>query len=95
VSEYALAADRAGLHDVGCGPGAVAVHLGRLSGHGFKPPVRSAGEAMVAAGYMTPREFERWQEAFRRIDADDAPVTYFLPIFCAIGRRLTGPTTSR
>jgi ubiquinone/menaquinone biosynthesis C-methylase UbiE len=53
---------------------------------GFRPPSWAARQMMVDAGCATPDDVARWGSAFERIDAESRDLTYFVPMFWAIGR---------
>ena len=53
---------------------------------GFRPPSWAARQMMVDAGCATPDDVARWGAAFERIDASGRDLTYFVPMFWAIGR---------
>jgi SAM-dependent methyltransferase len=54
---------------------------------GVRPPGWAAREAMLAAGVVTEADVERWDRAFREIEAAPVPPTVFAPFFTAVGRR--------
>jgi SAM-dependent methyltransferase len=52
---------------------------------GLRPPPWAAREAMVAAGFATAADIERWDAALNGVNA--VPRTLFAPQFSAVGRR--------
>ena len=56
---------------------------------GMRPPPWAARDAMVAAGFATPDDVERWGAAYAEADAMTERPTLFVPGFTAIGRRTT------
>jgi hypothetical protein len=50
-------------------------------------PAWAARESLVAAGFATPGDLTRWNEAFTALDAGEHRPTMFLGGFVAIGRR--------
>jgi SAM-dependent methyltransferase len=56
---------------------------------GFRPPSWAAREAMVAEGFATEADVERWGAAFARIDAAEHRPWVFPPTLVAVGRRAT------
>jgi SAM-dependent methyltransferase len=56
---------------------------------GMRPPPWAAREAMVAEGFATPGDLERWDAAFKRQDALVQRPWTFIPGFVAFGRRPT------
>lgn len=52
---------------------------------GVRPPAWAAREAMVAAGFGTADDVQRWERALDRVGAREP--TIFAPIFGAVGRR--------
>jgi SAM-dependent methyltransferase len=54
---------------------------------GVRPPGWAAREAMLAAGVVTQADVQRWDRAFREVEAAPVPPTVFAPIFTAVGRR--------
>jgi SAM-dependent methyltransferase len=55
---------------------------------GARTPGWAARDALVAAGLANEEDVARWEAAFVRSDGMDERPTVFVPIFCAIGRRL-------
>jgi len=56
---------------------------------GFRPPSWAAREAMVADGFATEADVERWGAAFARIDAAERRPWVFPPTLVAVGRQST------
>jgi SAM-dependent methyltransferase len=56
---------------------------------GFRPPSWAAREAMVADGFATQADVERWGAAFARIDGAERRPWVFPPTLVAVGRRTT------
>jgi SAM-dependent methyltransferase len=54
---------------------------------GVRPPPWAAREAMLAAGVVTEADVQRWDRAFREIEAAPVRPTVFSPLFTAVGRR--------
>jgi SAM-dependent methyltransferase len=54
---------------------------------GMRPPSWAARTAMVAEGYATDDDTQRWSEAFARLDAAQRRPWLFPATFVAIGRR--------
>jgi SAM-dependent methyltransferase len=54
---------------------------------GARPPSWAAREAMVAEGFATEADVERWEAAFDRLDAVEQRPWMFPPGLVAIGRR--------
>jgi SAM-dependent methyltransferase len=54
---------------------------------GMRGPAWAARESLVAAGFATPEDLIRWDEAFTALDASEHRPTMFLGGFVAIGRR--------
>ena len=54
---------------------------------GVRPPPWAAREAMLAAGVVTEADVQRWDRAFREIEAAPVRPTVFTPLFTAVGRR--------
>ena len=52
---------------------------------GLRPPPWAAREAMVAAGFASSDDVERWAAALDRVDTSSP--TVFVPLFSAVGRR--------
>ena len=55
---------------------------------GMRPPPWAARDEMVAAGFATGADIERWEEAFARLDAAEHRPWLFPAHFVAIGRRV-------
>jgi SAM-dependent methyltransferase len=54
---------------------------------GVRPPGWAAREAMLAAGVVTAADVQRWDRAFREVEAAPVRPTVFNPLFTAVGRR--------
>ena len=54
---------------------------------GMRPPSWAARNEMVAEGFATDEDLERWQAAFGRLDAAERRPWLFPAAFVAIGRR--------
>ena len=53
---------------------------------GVRPPAWAAREKMLAGGYITSQDVQRWQSAFERLDKQAQRPTIFIPIFVGVGR---------
>lgn len=54
---------------------------------GMRPPAWAAREAMVAGGYASPDDVDRWEAAFQRSDAAGTTTVLFGPMYCVTARR--------
>ena len=54
---------------------------------GLRPPAWAARDAMIAEGFATPDDVDRWQRAMERLDQQEDRPVLFAPFFTAIGRR--------
>lgn len=55
---------------------------------GARTPGWAARDALVASGLATEDDVARWEAAFVRADGMQQRPTVFVPMFCAVGRRL-------
>jgi precorrin-6B methylase 2 len=53
----------------------------------FRGPAWAARQMMVDSGLATLDDLARWNAAFERVDAGGGSLTFFVPVFWAIGRR--------
>jgi SAM-dependent methyltransferase len=56
---------------------------------GFRPPSWAARDAMVAEGFATQEDLDRWIAALEWHDANPGRLTLFIPLFSATGRRVS------
>lgn len=57
------------------------------AGPGWRSPPWAARNAMVAEGFATQDDIDRWAAALKRNDASPQPRTLFVPLLSATGRR--------
>jgi SAM-dependent methyltransferase len=68
-------------------------HRGRvemvvLGDDGLRGPAWAARDAMVEAGVADADDVARWAAMYERIEGGTERYTIFVPLFCAVGRRL-------